>query len=108
MTTLLDKLCELTIKLAKSDESTPYERFEELINLREQAIHELQQQTVIEAADKEKIRLVEQYDSLIRQRLCALRDQAAKELKLIQTGRVQRTGYDTFVPNDSYFVDYRK
>ncbi len=103
----LKLLYDMTKELAETEESVSYERFEQLIELRERVIESLNQHKELSNDENRLIKLIVQLDASIHDRMCVIRDEASKELRLINASRIQRSGYDASRYGDSYFIDYR-
>lgn len=96
-----------TRDVAMAPDDVFIDQIEELIELREQIIRELSLKPSIADEEKVYIRQISEFDNKVNMRMTHLRDEASKELRIINNTRKQKSGYDLHQPNESYFIDYK-
>ncbi|OMF42862.1 hypothetical protein [Paenibacillus peoriae] len=109
MQTLLGELQRITESALSNLLSLSEEEFEQLADQRQRIVEQMQSyQPSITEDDKQKIRDILSHDSVILQRMHALKDAAGHWMEKRGAIRVQQHAYQQAYSIDSLFIDHRK
>ncbi|MBO7747239.1 hypothetical protein I8J29_23940 [Paenibacillus sp. MWE-103] len=101
----LDEMTEAIMgQLADAD----YERFVELVDLRERALAALGSGVPLEESDRAIVRKLMRYDEVLMRRMEQLRGEASESLYKIHFSKMQKRVYDSDFVESSLFFDKRK
>jgi len=84
-----------------------YERLVQLVELREIALADVQQASVIEDEDRAIIRELATFDELLNKRMMTLKQEAADALRKLNVSRQQKQAYEYDV-GSSFFYDKKR
>jgi hypothetical protein len=106
------KLEELTLQVVEGISSLTYEQLEDFVEEREQMIEHIKAWKIpLQAIDEEyknKIRIILQYDPLIRSRMNLLKEEAKQHMNKMDQGHILKKAYDIDYTPESVFFDKKK
>lgn len=102
------KLHEETTAIIENLADEPYERFVSLVELRERALIELQEYSVVDEHDRILIREFMVHDGRIMKRMQELKEEAGERIGKIQSSKMQKRVYDNDALEGGFFFDKRK
>ncbi|WP_336762383.1 hypothetical protein [Paenibacillus sp. USHLN196] len=108
---VLSQLNELTqnfIKDLELQDSDHVEQFVEERQLLVQQLHDVLDVQVMSDLQKEALKQVLAYDTIIEQRMSSLKNEAQEWLLQRNTAKTQRTVYESKYASESYLMDKRK
>jgi len=108
MDDLLRQVLAETRLLSQRDESLEYERYVQLVDLRETLTSKIADQEIVSVADKEMIKEILNYDSVILGIMQELKLEALEGLKKVQSFKKQKAAYDNAGDHESFMFDQRK
>ena len=108
MTALVQGLYEKTTELVKRLEVAEYEEFTALVELREEALHELQRRKGLSEEEKRMLRQIGEFDTAIVARMDELKQEAAQGSRRMAQSRHQQKMYQAAYTAESFFFDKRK
>jgi DNA-binding ferritin-like protein len=108
MQSKLEQLYEITESLVSNLSETVPEDFERLVELREDALLDLEKLKTLTEMDKQMLFIVDRHHAALVQRMTELRDNASEGLDKIRQSRIQKNRYDPDHASGSYFIDRRK
>lgn len=108
----LTQLYHTTIQLVERIDEVESEQLLDLLELRNVVIMELEQQSNLSEAEKEKLRDICGFDPLIARRMNSLKEEASQVLEKIKQTQIQKKvyeqTYDQAYSSESYFFDQKK
>lgn len=106
---ILNQLKEETVQLIRRLETCVYEDLLQLLQLRDQALAELQSSpNALEEMEKAILKELESYDSILLNRMEQLKDEASVGLQRLTESQLQKRAYESYSSAGSYFIDRRK
>lgn len=107
MDNIVEQLLAETRVLSQQEGNFPYERYEDLVDIREAVIQRIAQSLLSEVEQK-YMQEIATYEMVILSRMEALKDEAMLGLGRMNASKKQRTAYDTQGMNESFMLDKRK
>lgn len=101
-------LYDTTMRLVERIDEADSDELSNLIELRDEIIHELQLISVIPEDGKQMLRKIGEFDEVIFTRMNGLRDEASRGLEKIKKTRMQKQVYEQSYVPESYFVDRKE
>jgi len=108
MTAKLEQLHSATLSLASQEADGDTGQWNLLIGLRDEMLSELSNLSALTEKQKQMIREICEYDSILLQRMESVRDQAAASLEKLNQSKLQKNVYGQTYDAGSYFIDKRK
>jgi hypothetical protein len=108
MDELLQQILVETTLLSHSEEGFEYERFEQLVEIRQRLTDRIALEGQLSAAQKSSIKEILRLDPIILEYMHKLRDEAQEGLSRIHSFKKQKAAYDYQGDNDSFMFDELK
>lgn len=107
MDNIIEQILIETRLLSQQDQVFPYERYEQLVEMR-QALTDICAQRAFSQAEKQCVQEILSYDSAVLEHMQQLKEQAMMGISRINTFKKQRTAYDNYGITESFMMDKKK
>lgn len=106
MNRLLNQVLNEVIRLSQPQPDIRYEEYEELTELRQQLVNQVEaNDQPLSEEQRSIIRQILSYDAAIMERMAAYKQEAEKELRIIEIARRQRRTYETQSFDEGFLFD---
>lgn len=108
MTTQLNLLYELTMRLTECISEATVDELLDLVELRDDVIESMKLKGDLADAEKSLLAQISANDAIIVSRMTALKEEAVQQLDKIAKIRIQKQTYEKVYAGDSYFFDQKE
>ncbi|MFD1953956.1 hypothetical protein ACFSL6_07105 [Paenibacillus thailandensis] len=108
METSIRMLLEKTTELVNRIDTTEYQEWSSLVELRESVLAEAMNKPGLSEEEKQLLRQIGEFDSVVTARMITLKQEAQSGLQKIRNTRMQKKAYQIDYTPDSFFYDIKK